>query len=235
MNQRTANRKRIYASFFSGFLLVIIALIFTLYMNFTNAPRFEEIIVSNVDLYAFGINDDMLRSFARDTIAFLSDQVEMWSPNLSFMNVSLSQLIPPSFYAHMQKVKDDIFFFKIVGYTLFVLTLFLLYRAFFSTRNLLFSARAYYIGTLVVLLLFVGIGAWAYFDFSSFWSVLHKVFIPDGIFAGAEPIMKFFPITVFQAYFFSIMNMFLLLAGGILLMPLLLYPLSLLTKSIGKR
>ena len=37
-------------------------------------------------------------------------------------------------------------------------------------------------------------------DFASFWRLLHRFFIPGGIFAAHEPVMQLFPLSLFFRY-----------------------------------
>ena len=41
---------------------------------------------------------------------------------------------------------------------------------------------------------------WAALDFHSLWMILHRLFIPDGIFSAREPVMQLFPLALFFEY-----------------------------------
>lgn len=224
LNRRRRKKKR------SAFLnCLIAALLMTLlaaagtiihYMSSTEA--FENALLKNVDYTALGTDEASVRSFARETIHYLSGAQSGWNPQIAVGGFPASQFIPQSFREHMALVRQWVITGKSAMLAVGVIVLIVLARILFSGVSL----GGYYLGMALPLAAIGGLGGWAYVDFDGMWSWLHRVFIPDGIFSAAEPIMQLFPLEMFNDYLAPCGMTFGLMLAVILLLPLALAPLA---------
>lgn len=221
----------------AGLLLIALALGAAVYYNATKVSLLETGVVDNVDLDAVGMDASSAKSFAVSTLAYLQGTVSSWEPVIVIGDHIMP--IPDSFKAHMETVRG---WFQSATAVLLAglgIVIVLLGRALIGvkgSKKSSFSIGGYYLGAGIPLALILGIGLWGYFSFDSLWSVLHKTLIPDGIFNAAEPIMQLFPVGLFEGYLQPVAITFAILAGVVLVLPLILAPLSkLLTNLFGKK
>lgn len=223
----------------AALLLMLMAAAGAVYLNAVKVDRFEEALLQNVDYASLGTDEMSVRSFARETIFYLTGAQEGWNPQIVVGGFPASSFIPQSFRDHMATVKGWVS----SGTSLFLagaaIVLVLIGRAlagFGRSGKSGFSLKGYYLGAGVPLLLIAGVGLWASLDFNAMWAVLHQTLIPDGIFNAGELVMTLFPESVFFAYLPPIVETFLLFAAVVLLLPAALAPLSaLVAKSRGRR
>lgn len=213
-------------------LLVLLSVLLAVYHNAVDSALFERAVLKNVDYASVGLSEESAAYFATHTIDYLTDKASVWQPFGA--NSLLAMVIPESFTQHMAEVKDWVQGAQswFIGIAALAFTL-LLGAVATQNRNGRggVSLGGYYAGVGLSLALVFGVLTWAYLDFDAMWGLLHRYLIPDGIFSAAEPIMRLFPPTVFQSYFQPVFISFGVMLGGVLVLPLLLKPLSLL---VGK-
>jgi hypothetical protein len=195
--------------------------------------RFETALVENLDYQSLGLSEASVRSFAEETILYLTDEKSAWEPQITIAGIPASSFIPQSFRDHMATVKGWVSSATAVFLAGAAVVVTLLTRAVTVSRKKGggFSAGGYYLGALVPLLLVAGVGLWAWIDFDSMWMLLHKTLIPDGIFSAAETVMKLFPLEAFAAYLPPVVKTFAVFAAGVIILPL---PLWLISAILGK-
>ena len=225
----------------AGFLLVALALGAAVYLHAARVDTFETLLLQNLDPQALGTDEGSIRSFARETIFYITGAQETWNPQITVAGLPASGFIPQSFYDHMKTVQSAVKSAQAAFWAGAGIVVALLGYAVIGAKKgakkgvkkgtkgggqLSFSLGGYYVGAGVALLLILGIGLWSYLDFQGFWAVLHQYLIPDGIFSAAEPIMQLFPLEMFAGYLEPVFMTFGLFAVGILLLPLILFPVS---------
>ena len=228
-NDRAAQPRRgaFGRCFIASFLLVLMAAAASVYLNAVDRQLFETTLLENVDYAVLGMDEDSVRSFADETILFLTDAQDSWEPSITVAGFPASRFIPQSFRDHMVTVKGWVSaatsVFLCGAATVIVLLAWALAGA---GRRGGFSSRGYYVGTIVPLLLIAGVGLWASLDFSGMWEMLHRTLIPDGIFPADELVMRLFPETLFSAYLPPVLLMLVLMLAAVLVLPLILSPVS---------
>lgn len=228
-NDRAAQPRRgaFGRCFIASFLLVLMAAAASVYLNAVDRQLFETTLLENVDYAVLGMDEDSVRSFADETILFLTDAQDSWEPSITVAGFPASRFIPQSFRDHMVTVKGWVSAATSVflcGAAAAVLLL--AWALATSGRRGGFSTQGYYAGTIVPLLLIAGVGLWASLDFGGMWEMLHRTLIPDGIFPADELVMRLFPETLFSAYLPPVMLMLVLMLAAVLVLPLILSPVS---------
>ncbi len=161
--------------------------------------------------------------FAQETIGYITGRRAGWLTAITVEGEAFP--VPESFSEHMAQVQQWVMAFRymlplMIACVIALVFLTLLGGAAMRTRT--FSPRFYYLGVTLPLLV-IGIAfLWVMIDFASFWEMLHNSFIPGGIFAADEPVMRLFPVAMFQEYAMPIGLTLLYLMAGILLLPLIL-------------
>ena len=194
--------------FLAGFLLALAVLIGAVMLPATSTRRFEKALLSTVDQQALGISESDLSAFAEETMRYLRNEQADWQPEVPFH-------VADSFVVHMEEVKGWVSAAPWVMGCGLLLGLAFLWIGRWQRKPALLG-----VGTLIGLIVCVLI--WAAVDFGSLWMVLHKWFIPGGIFAYNEPIMQLFPLDLFFAYIVPvalsmILHMAVLCAGLLIL------------------
>lgn len=163
--------------------------------------------------YGLALPEGMKEEFCRDTIAYITGKAQMWNANgiLSGTGISASD----DFVMHMAEVRHMFTAGELACAVLFGVGI----LTFLAGVKTWFSGRCWRIGTLIFPGLLLMAGGWCAVDFNGFWYVLHKVFIPGGIFSASETIMVLFPAKLFAGYIVPVIG-----AYGILLVALLLLP-----------
>ncbi len=264
MQKTVRTRKKAHGAFLTcfilGLLLVLLAAVYALYINATDEAVFKEallhadvgelmnLVMGNNGLpaglsagLAFAgdqkeITADLLSRFAKDTIDYLVDNTQEWKPTLTLMGIEMAIPLSEEFLAHMADVKQWVVFGRQAFVGLLVVAGFLLLRVLFSSRKGRsgFSGAGYYIGVFLPVVLVLGVVGWAYFDFEGFWSFLHRYFIPNGVFANGEVVMQIFTTDMFKTFMLPIVKTFIMLLGGIVLLPVVVSPLCNLVKGSPK-
>lgn len=214
--------------FIASFLLVLLAAAASVYFNAVDRQLFEKALLENVDYAALAMDEDSVRSFAGETILFLTDAQDSWEPRITVAGFPASRFIPQSFRDHMATVKGWVSAATAVflcGAAVVIALLAWVLAG--SGRRGGFSARGYYAGTIVPLLLIAGIGLWAALDFAGLWETLHRTLIPDGIFPADELVMLLFPESLFSAYLPPVLILLVLMLAAVMVLPLILSPVSL--------
>lgn len=228
-NDRAAQPRRgaFLRCFLASFLLVVMTAAASVYLNAVDRQLFETALLENVDYAVLGMDESSVRSFADETILFLTDAQDSWEPRITVAGFPASRFIPQDFRDHMVTVKGWVSaatsVFLCGAATVIVLLAWALAGA---GRRGGFSSRGYYVGTIVPLLLIAGVGLWASLDFSGMWEMLHRTLIPDGIFPADELVMRLFPETLFSAYLPPVLLMLVLMLAAVLVLPLILSPVS---------
>lgn len=221
----TQKRGAFASCFIAAFILALLAMVGAVYVNAIDVSRFETVLVEHVDYASLGVSEDSVRSFASETILYLTDEKAAWEPQITIAGIPASSFIPQSFRDHMADVKGWVSSAAAVFLAGAAIVVTLLSRA-ITSRKAGLSLGGYYLGALIPLLVVAGVGLWAYVDFESMWMLLHKTLIPDGIFSAAETVMQLFPLEAFAAYLPPVVKSFGLFAAGVLLLPLPLWVLS---------
>lgn len=167
------------AGFLAGFLLALTALLGAVSVTATRTALFERAVNATVTV------DCDLAAFARETMAYLRGETDVWAPALPFA-------VAPAFSAHMAEVRGWVARAPWALGAGLLLSLCLLR----SQRG----RRMPLCGLLSALALLAALLLWAAADFDSLWMLLHRVFIPGGIFPAGEPIMRMFPLALFFQY-----------------------------------
>jgi len=172
--------------FLSGLLLAASVLLCAVLLPALSTSRFEKALLSTVDQQALGMSESDLSAFAEETMRYLKHQKMNWQPEVPFE-------VPESFRAHMAEVKGWVTAAPwVIGCGILIGLCFLGIGK-WQRRPALF-------GVCALLVLIVCVLVWAAVDFHSFWMVLHRLFIPNGIFAYNEPVMQLFPLSLFFRY-----------------------------------
>lgn len=238
LSEKNLQKKRnsFWTCLIAAFLLIALALGAAVYYNATKVSLLTEGIQEHVNLGAVGLDESRAERFAEDTLNYLQGNANEWAPVLRIGDHILP--IPEAFKSHMATVKGWFTSATAVLLAGLAIALVLLGRALIGVKGAKkgsFSLGGYYIGALVPLVLIAGVGLWGAFNFESLWNLLHQTLIPDGIFSAAEPIMQLFPVGLFRGYAKPVAIAFGILAGVVLALPVLLFPLSkLLTALFGK-
>lgn len=228
-NDRAAQPRRgaFGRCFIASFLLVLMAAAASVYLNAVDRQLFETTLLENVDYAVLGMDEDSVRSFADETILFLTDAQDSWEPSITVAGFPASRFIPQSFRDHMVTVKGWVSAATSVFLCGAAAVIALLAWALATSgRRGGFSTQGYYAGTIVPLLLIAGVGLWASLDFNGMWEMLHRTLIPDGIFPADELVMRLFPETLFLAYLPPVLLMLVLMLAAVLVLPLILSPVS---------
>ena len=228
-NDRAAQPRRgaFGRCFIASFLLVLMAAAASVYLNAVDRQLFETTLLENVDYAVLGMDEDSVRSFADETILFLTDAQDSWEPSITVAGFPASRFIPQSFRDHMVTVKGWVSAATSVFLCGAAAVIALLAWALATSgRRGGFSMQGYYAGTIVPLLLIAGVGLWASLDFGGMWEMLHRTLIPDGIFPADELVMQLFPETLFSAYLPPVLLMLVLMLAAVLVLPLILSPVS---------
>ena len=228
-NDRAAQPRRgaFGRCFIASFLLVLMAAAASVYLNAVDRQLFETTLLENVDYAVLGMDEDSVRSFADETILFLTDAQDSWEPSITVAGFPASRFIPQSVRDHMVTVKGWVSAATSVFLCGAAAVIALLAWALATSgRRGGFSTQGYYAGTIVPLLLIAGVGLWASLDFGGMWEMLHRTLIPDGIFPADELVMRLFPETLFSAYLPPVLLMLVLMLAAVLVLPLILSPVS---------
>lgn len=168
--------------FVGGLCLTLSVLLCALMPTITQTERFERILVETVD----ALPDAQLSLFAEQTMPYLRGETNEWMPDVPFD-------ISPDFAAHMAEVR---------GYARAALWVIVIGIA--ASAGLIFLGGLWRKPTLWgMLVAVVGILAavlYAAVNFEAFWLLVHRWFIPGGLFGADEPIMQLFPPKLFAAY-----------------------------------
>ena len=99
------HRGAFFRCFLASFLLVLVAAGACVYFNAVDRQLFETALLENVDYVALGMDADSMRSFAEETILFLTDAQDSWEPSITVAGFPASRFIPQNFRDHMVTVK----------------------------------------------------------------------------------------------------------------------------------
>ena len=99
------HRGAFFRCFLASFLLVLVAAGACVYFNAVDRQLFETALLENVDYAALGMDADSMRSFAEETILFLTDAQDSWEPSITVAGSPASRFIPQNFRDHMVTVK----------------------------------------------------------------------------------------------------------------------------------
>lgn len=207
-------------------LLVVLSVTGTLVYYLSQPQSFEQALLKHVDYQRLGTDESSVRSFATETIRYIAGRQESWEPEITVGGLPASSFIPQSFRDHMAQLRRWVATAQAAVIAGLLLALTLLGRAVLGGTRRAFSTGGYYLGAFIPLALIAGLGVWAYVDFGGMWAWIHRVFIPDGIFSAAEPIMQLFPLELFADYLAPCAITFGIATGIVLLLPLVLSPLS---------
>lgn len=224
----TPQRKRsaFLTCFFAALLLMLLAFAGAIVYQATDVRLFQDAV--NRYVVATGIvSQSDGEAFANDTLGYLTGKQSVWEPSVTIGDHRVA--IPETFKQHMANVKRWVGSAKTILLAGAAVALLLLLWALVGRRGgrqNRFSFGGYYVGAMVPLVLAAGFGLWAYLNFDSLWLWIHQTFIPDGIFSADEEIMRLFPLQVFANYLQPVGITCAMLAGAVLLFPLLLWPLT---------
>lgn len=210
----------------AALLLTLTALCAAVVRCMTDVSLFEEGLRANVDFAAMGADDSAAASFAEETITYLRGDKDAWEPRV--ITSSGVMPVPDDFKAHMATVRGWVASAPaalVIGLAAaLALTACAVLLARRSARP--FSSGGWYAGALAPLAALCALGLWGYIDFNGMWGWLHTTFIPDGIFAASEPVMRLFPTGLFAGYAKPAGIAFAVMYAAILALPAALRPLS---------
>ena len=219
----------------AALLLMLLAMAGSLAYNVTKVSLLKEAVNQSIVVQGLVSQSDA-DAFVNDTMDYLTGVKTVWEPAITIGDHRVA--VPDAFKTHMATVKGWVDSAKAILLAVAAIILLLLWRSLVGTKGSKkspFSVGGYYLGAGIPLVLALGIGVWGYLDFNGLWAWVHTTFIPDGIFAAGEEIMKLFPLTLFEHYLAPVGTTFSILAGIVLVLPLILVPLSLLlTALLGK-
>ena len=82
--KNTAGKQSISSGFQTEIiLLVLMAAAASVYLNAVDRQLFETALLENVDYAVLGMDEDSVRSFADETILFLTDAQDSWEPSIT--------------------------------------------------------------------------------------------------------------------------------------------------------
>ena len=194
--------KRLF-SFAAGFLMAVALILASILVPALNPARFEQAVLNTVNREAVGMSESDLTAFARETMAYLRGEKDVWQPQTPFA-------VPESFADHMAEVRRWVDMLKIA----LPIGLLICAAGLWLGRDL----RAARNGMLCMLGLIAAVLLWAVADFNSLWMVIHRVLIPGGIFPAGEPVMQLFPLSLFFSYILPVvfwLGVWLVVVGGI--------------------
>ncbi len=172
-------------SFSAGLVLMVLIALISIAGPATRTGLFVQALQATVNKERIQVTDDDLARFGEETMRYLRGEKPEWQPEIGVY-------IAPDFVGHMAQVRSwvaAIPWLLAAGVALVAACLFAGLRR-----------RAFMAGMLSVLCAALALILWAVMDFHSFWMVLHRVLIPDGIFAASEPVMQLFPLSLFIWY-----------------------------------
>ena len=84
-NDRAAQPRRgaFLRCFLASFLLVVMTAAASVYLNAVDRQLFETALLENVDYAVLGMDESSVRSFADETILFLTDAQDSWEPSIT--------------------------------------------------------------------------------------------------------------------------------------------------------
>lgn len=177
--------------FAAGALLALAVLACAVLIPASSPRRFEHALLETADRDALNATDEALCAFAEETMRYLRGQQEEWQPALPREGVS------DAFRLHMAEVRAWACAAPYIIAACAALGVLLLYMGGFARRLALRGVWA-------ALALLAAALVWAAADFDSFWYLLHRVFIPNGIFSAHELVMRLFPLALFSRYIPSV-------------------------------
>ena len=182
--------------FCAGLVLAIVLAITAIAGPATRTGLFVRALIQTVDKARTGVTDEQLAAFGEETMAYLRGEKADWQPQIP------TEGIPQSFCEHMAEVRGWVRALPwLIGGGL-LLTVLLLWAGGFERRSLI-------AGACTVAGLILAVILWAIVDFHSLWMILHRVFIPGGIFPAGEPVMQLFPLSLFFQYITPVAGMLL--------------------------
>ena len=173
--------------FAAGFVLALCVLLTAVLVPALSTPRFERALISTVNQQALGVSVSDLSAFAEETMRFLRGEQPLWQP------VIPREGIPDAFVQHMHEVRAWVCAAPWVIFGGAAVSVLLLLAGGRMRKPVFFG-----IGSAVALLVCVLL--WAVVDFHSLWMIVHRFFIPGGIFSASEPVMQLFPLGLFFQY-----------------------------------
>jgi len=179
------------------------------------------------------LSQEHAERFAQETIGYLTGRRAAWLTEIAMGDMTMT--VPEAFAGHMAQVQQWVMkvpYLIPLMIAAFVALVFLTLIGAAGMRSRMFSAHGYLLGAAIPLLLAALCFAWAALDFAGFWKTLHDILIPGGIFAVDEPVMRLFPLAMFQAYLEPIVITFLYVLGIVLLIPVIL---ALLDRMVRRR
>ena len=191
-------------SLVAGSLVVLLLITLAVITPVWSTAHFERAVLENVDRRAVGMTESGLTDFARETMDYLWGRTQDWQPDTPFV-------IPQSFHEHMADVREVL---KAIPWLL-------LAALPMGTAAVWMEKKWFWTGCAGTAALLAAVLLWAAFDFGSLWMILHRLFIPGGIFPAGEPVMQLFPLSLFFSYVkpvvFSLAGYLLALAGIVMI------------------
>ena len=205
-----------------GLCLTVLSMGYAVGVHATDLNRFRE--AADAALVQTGIlSQEDTERFAQETIGYLTGRRAAW---LSAITVEEQVYpVPETFAEHMEQVQNWVKKFRFMLPLMIACVTALVFLTLIGAaalRSRTFSPRFYYLGAAVPIVVASIVFLWTLVDFAGFWETLHNVLIPGGIFAADEPVMRLFPVSMFQGYMAPIALTFLYLLAAIILLPLIL-------------
>ena len=173
--------------FLAGLFLAASVLLCAVLIPALSTARFEKALRDTVPAEALGIAESDLSAFAEATMRYLRGELPRWDVRIPPQGVS------EAFRQHMAEVRGWVSAAPWVIAAGLLLGLVLLWLGGRRRGPALLG-----VGALLAVL--AAAAVWAAVDFGSLWMLLHRWFIPGGIFSAAEPVMQLFPLALFFRY-----------------------------------
>lgn len=172
--------------FCAGLVLALMMVLISIAGPAMSTGLFVRALKAEVNRAAANVTEEQLEAFGTETMRYLKAQKERWEPEIPVQGIA------PSFREHMAEVRGWVSALPwVIGIGL-ALAGSCLARG-FDRRAFLWGMGAFvWLAGLVVF--------WALIDFNSLWMVIHRLFIPNGIFSAREPVMQLFPLGLFFRY-----------------------------------
>lgn len=171
--------------FLAGFFMALLMTLGAVAGPATRTGLFARALVENVENVA---SEQELRAFADETMRYLRGEKQAWEPQVA------SVPIEADFRMHMAEVRGWVSMLKWIFLGGFALCAALVWLG----RPM--RVRAVLGGMAAALVLIAAVLVWAAVDFHSVWMLLHRWFIPGGIFPAGSPVMQLFPLSLFFSY-----------------------------------
>lgn len=205
-----------------GLCLAVLSMGYAVGVHVTDLDSFRE--AADTALVKTGVlSQEDAERYAQETIGYLTGRRAAWLAAVTVEGQVTP--VPETFTEHMAQVRQWVMKFRFMLPLMIACVTALVFLTLIGAaamRSRAFSTRFYCLGVALPLMVAGVLFLWALMDFTGFWDALHRIVIPGGIFPADEPVMRLFPVSMFQGYLAPIALTLGYLLLGILLLPLIL-------------